>query len=72
MPIDSDTTKDLLKEINSPKATGLDEIPAKLVKIGAEALAFPLTHVINEILNSGTFPSKLKKQKSSLFIKRLY
>ena len=63
LPVDSDTTKDLLKEINSTKATGLDEIPAKLVKIGADALAFPFTHVINEILNSGTFPSKLKKAK---------
>ena len=63
LPIDSDSTKDLLKEINSTKATGLDEIPAKLVKIGAEALAFSFTHVINEILNSGTFPNKLKKAK---------
>ena len=45
--------------MNYTKATGLDEIPGKLVKID-EALASPYTIVISEISSSGIFPVSWK------------
>ena len=45
--------------MNYTKATGLDEIPGKLVKID-KALASPYTIVISEISSSGIFPVSWK------------
>ena len=50
-----------LQNINPRKSTGYDSIPPRLLKIGAPALAFPITELVNGILNKGCFPSALKK-----------
>ena len=39
--------KKLLKEINIKKAVGVDTIPPKLIKVGANIIAEPLTQAIN-------------------------
>ena len=39
--------KNLLKEIDIKKAVGVDIIPPKLIKIGADIIAEPLTQTIN-------------------------
>ena len=45
------------------KATGTDEIPAKLLKISADEIVLPLTYLVNLSLTTGTFPSQWKKAR---------
>ncbi|XP_072044539.1 uncharacterized protein [Amphiura filiformis] len=49
-----------LKKLNPHKATGLDNISARLLKAGAEPLSAPLTHIFNLSVTTGTVPSKWK------------
>ena len=51
---------DILKEIDTKKATGLDNIPPKLVKLLANLLKKPLTKIINFYLNKNIFPNLMK------------
>ena len=53
----------ILKSINSNKATGLDNIPPKLVNDAAEELASPLTILVNRSLMCGLFPNAEKVAK---------
>ena len=52
--------KRLLKEIDIKKAVGVDTIPPKLIKIGADIIAEPLTQAINCCLRQGIFPDNAK------------
>ena len=52
--------KKLLKEIDVKKAAGVDTIPPKLIKIGADIIAEPLTQAINYCLRQGIFPDNPK------------
>ena len=52
--------KKLLKEIDIKKAVGVDAIPPKLIKIGADIIAEPLTQAINCCLREGIFPNNAK------------
>ena len=52
--------KRLLKEIDIKKAVGVDTIPPKLIKIGADIIAEPLTKAINCCLRQGIFPDNAK------------
>ena len=52
--------KKLLKEIDIKKAVGVDTIPPKSIKIGADIIAEPLTQVINCCLRQGIFPENAK------------
>lgn len=61
--INSELTIALLNQINARKATGLDQLPATLVKLSASVIAVPLTHIINESLVSSVFPDSLKIAK---------
>lgn len=54
--------KELLN-INENKATGLDLIPPKLVKICAKHLTSPLTYIINLSIESSTVPTNMKTAK---------
>lgn len=53
----------VLKSIKSSKASGMDKIPASILKDAAEELAAPLMFLINRSLQSGTFPSCEKMAK---------
>ena len=50
----------LLKNIDIKKATGVDRIPPKLVKLSANILSEPLTKTINDSLAMGIFPDAAK------------
>ena len=50
----------LLKNIDDKKATGLDEILPKLVKISAEVLSQSLADAINNSISKGVFPGNAK------------
>ena len=52
--------KKLLKGIGIKKAVGVDTIRPKLVKIGADIIAEPLTQAINCCLRQGIFPENAK------------
>ena len=52
--------KKLLKEIDIKKAVDVDTIPPKLIKIGADIIAEPLTQAINCCLCQGIFPENTK------------
>ena len=46
----------LLKAIDVSKATGLDKIPNRLLKIAADVVALSLTGIFNQSLVTGIFP----------------
>ena len=52
--------KKLLKEIDIKKVVGVDTIPPKLIKIGADIIAEPLTQAINCCLRQGIFSKNAK------------
>ena len=52
--------KKLLKEIDVEKAVGVDTIPPKLIKIGEDIIAEPLTQTINCCLRQGIFPDNAR------------
>ena len=45
--IDTDFVRKQLQDLKSSKATGLDKIPAKLLKDAAIQIAKPITYIIN-------------------------
>ena len=49
-----------LKEMDIKKAVGVDTIPPKLIKIGADIIADSLTQAINCCLRQGIFPDNAK------------
>ena len=46
----------LLKSLNTSKATGVDNIPARLLKDSAEVIAKCICHLVNISFNSGIVP----------------
>ena len=44
-------------------ATGLDKIPAKLLKDASSVIAKPITYLINLTISSGVIPSQWKEAK---------
>ena len=59
----------LLKAIGVSKATGLDKIPIRLLKIAADVGAPSLTGIFNQSLLTGIFPSDWKMAKVSPIFK---
>ena len=51
--------KELL-HLNTCKSTGLDGIPARFVKDGADVLKLPITWIINSSISENTVPSEMK------------
>ena len=49
-----------LEKLKDRKSPGYDNIPPKLVKIGASVLCYPLQHLINKSVDSSVFPDALK------------
>ena len=55
-----DTVFMKLVKLNVNKSQGYDNIPAKLIKIGAEVLCYSLTSIINSCVTCGIYPDCLK------------
>ena len=49
-----------LLKLNIGKATGSDNIPAKLLKLGASVLCHPLQYIINKSITECVFPDAMK------------
>ena len=54
-----------IKSLRSDSSTGADTIPARFVKLVAEYLANPLTHIINNCIKRSYFPTKWKMARVS-------
>ena len=53
----------ILSGMNSNKATGLYNLPARFIKDGASVIAGPMTHIINVSLGVGRVPVDIKMAK---------
>ena len=49
-----------LLKLNTSKSTGLDEIPSKFIKEGADIVQFPITHIINLSILTNTVPRDME------------
>ena len=52
-----------LTSLDASKAAGMDQIPAKFIRDGAEELALPLKKIINLSIKLPTFPEECKLAK---------
>ena len=62
--------KKILISINTSKAAGMDQIPAKCLRDEADLLALPLRN-INLLLKLSTFPEDCKIAKLRLIFKKV-
>ncbi len=59
--VDPECVQSIISHLDIHKATGHDQIPSKILKISAPAMATPVTSIINSSLNTFKFPSECKK-----------
>ena len=50
----------IIKNLSLNKATGPDNLPAKLLKPVASIIASPITHILNQSFRTGSVPSQWK------------
>ena len=55
--------KNFLKKLKRNKATGIDDLPAGMLKDCAEHIATPLHHIVNQSLITSTVPTGWKQAK---------
>ena len=63
LTVGEEEIKNLLSGLTTSKATGLDSLPARFLKDGAEVLACPLAHIINLTLHSSQIPEDMKNAR---------
>ena len=59
-PVDKDQVLKIINNLGSEKATGIDGLPVRFIKDGANQISNPLTHIINLSLQQGIVPNDLK------------
>ena len=69
-PVNVATVYRLITELNISKATGIDEISAKVLKAAAPAIAEPLTRIFNMSIVSDKFPAEWKVARLTLIFKK--
>ena len=62
-PVSSDYVLEKLSALPERKATGTDDLPAKLLKLGATSIVEPVTYLVNLSLATGMFPNTWKNAK---------
>ena len=61
--INEDYVASLIDRLKNKESSGIDRLSNKHLKAAKNLLAKPLTILINQMLNTGIFPSKLKQSK---------
>ena len=51
---------EMLKGLSPRKATGLDDLPARSIRDGAEGIDYPISYIINLSLKTGVVPNEIK------------
>ena len=64
-PANEEQVYKIIMNLNVAKATGIDNIPARLVKLAANILKTPFTNALNASIQLGKFPNHLKIGKIS-------
>ena len=59
-PVSENEVIDMIKNLNSSKASGPTSIPTNILKSFSASLANPLAKIINQSFSEGVFPSSLK------------
>ncbi len=60
-PVSAEDIKARLEKLKTKKASGCDYIPAKLLKIGASVLCYPIQQIANMCIEMSLFPASLKR-----------
>ena len=68
--VSEEEIKNLLNGLTASKATGMDSLPARYLKDGAEVIACPLSHIINLSLHSSQIPQDMKNARVLLLYKK--
>ena len=66
-----ESIKKILLNLNTSKATGMDQIPSKFLRDGAEVLALPLRNIIHLSINLLTFPEECKNAELKPIFKKV-
>jgi len=62
-PLAADELKAIVRSFNSYKASGVDNITMRIIKLSINIIVDPLTEIINPSLVSGCFPNTLNIAK---------
>ena len=65
-----ENVKKILRNLDTSKATGMDQIPAKFLRDGAEVLALLLGNIIHLSIKLSAFPGQYKIAKLKLIFKK--
>ena len=60
----------IINSLSSKKATGVDQIPPKILKAGADALSGPISSIFNKSISQKRFPDRLKEAQVSPIFKK--
>jgi hypothetical protein len=61
-------TEKIIRSLKSKNSQGYDEISSRILKVSTPYTLSPLTYIFNKILQTGTFPDRLKSSE----VKYLY
>ena len=70
LTITPNVTESILKNLDTKKATGVENIPAKALKLASDILAYPLTTLFNSCVKTSSFPSGAKLAQVSPIFKK--
>ena len=70
-PVDQELVMKTINKLNTKKATGVDNLPPKILKVAAEAISAPLSNIFNKSIKNGQFPDDLKDAQVSPLCKKL-
>jgi hypothetical protein len=59
-PTNVNNVYQLLSTLSSNKATGIDKLSCKIIKIAAPAIADSLTYIFNQAITLSSFPDEWK------------
>ena len=68
--VSEEDVKKILHSLDTSKAAGMNQIPAKFLRNGAEVLALPLRNIINLSIKLSTFPEECKITKLKPIFKK--
>ena len=64
------TIREIIRGLDTSKATGIDNNPPRLVKLSADIIAKPLTDIINGSISNSIFPDEMKVAKIAPIYKK--
>ena len=70
LPTEKDSILKILRDINTSKTAGIDRLPGRFLKDGADVLAKPVTDICNLSISLNKFPSAFKLAKVKPIFKK--